>query len=67
MSGKIQKQLESLINKINQLDNHYYVLDNPIVSDEEYDQIYRQLKFWKKITLHLLILVLQPKGFQGGY
>ena len=33
----------NLVAKINQWDHEYYVLDNPSVSDAEYDQIFRQL------------------------
>lgn len=32
-----------LITQINQWDHEYYVLDNPSVSDAEYDQIFRKL------------------------
>ena len=66
MSGKIQKQLESLINRINQLDNQYYVLDNPIVSDEEYDQIYRQLKILEENNPSLIDPCSPTQRVSGG-
>ena len=36
-------ELNKLIEKINDLDYHYYTLDEPLVSDGEYDQIYNKL------------------------
>lgn len=36
-------ELKKLIEKINNLDYHYYTLDEPLVSDGEYDQIYNKL------------------------
>lgn len=39
---KIEK-LKNLIDKINELDYHYYTLDRPLVSDGEYDKIYDEL------------------------
>lgn len=35
-------ELNKLIEKINDLDYHYYTLDEPLVSDGEYDQIDRK-------------------------
>lgn len=39
-----QDQLQSLTERINRYAYHYYVLDNPLISDTEYDQLYRQLE-----------------------
>lgn len=39
----IKKEIESLREKINKHNYYYYVLDNPIVSDPEYDELMRQL------------------------
>lgn len=36
-------KLKNLIQRINELDYHYYTLDNPLVSDGEYDKIYDEL------------------------
>ncbi|MBD8500977.1 NAD-dependent DNA ligase LigA [Paenibacillus sp. CAU 1523] len=35
--------MEQLIAELNQYNYHYYTLDNPIVSDKEYDRIYDEL------------------------
>lgn len=43
MSDTIQNQLHSLKQKIAELNYAYYVLDNPIVSDAQYDELYQQL------------------------
>ena len=39
-----------LIEKINQLNYHYYTLDQPLVSDGEYDKIYQELVKLEKET-----------------
>jgi DNA ligase (NAD+) len=39
----IKKKIKELIEKINAFDYQYYVLDNPSVSDFEYDKIFRSL------------------------
>lgn len=36
-------KLKNLIEKINELDYHYYTLDSPLLSDGEYDKIYNEL------------------------
>ncbi len=40
----IKKQIEKLIAEINEHNYRYYVLDAPIVSDQEYDALFRELK-----------------------
>src|SRR5215471_17807201 len=41
---RIRKQVEDLRRKIREHDHAYYVLDNPIISDREYDRLMEQLK-----------------------
>lgn len=36
-------ELKKIIERINELDYHYYTLDKPLVSDGEYDKLYNQL------------------------
>lgn len=43
-SEAIVSQLAQLKKQIAQFDHAYYVLDNPEVSDAQYDELYRQLK-----------------------
>jgi len=43
MSDISQAHLENLKQRISELNNAYYVLDNPLVSDAQYDELYRQL------------------------
>ena len=43
MSDISQAQLENLKQRISELNNAYYVLDNPLVSDAQYDELYKQL------------------------
>jgi DNA ligase (NAD+) len=43
-SSNIEKQLSHLREQINEHNYQYYVLDNPIISDAEYDRLFQQLK-----------------------
>lgn len=43
-SADIQQQLEQLRNTINQHNYHYYVLDDPLLPDIEYDRLMRELQ-----------------------
>lgn len=36
-------KMRELVDKINRLNYHYYVLDDPIASDDEWDALYREL------------------------
>ncbi|OPY69216.1 MAG: DNA ligase [Syntrophorhabdaceae bacterium PtaU1.Bin034] len=40
----IKEEIEALVKDINYHNYRYYVLDSPVVSDEEYDRLYRRLK-----------------------
>ena len=40
----ILRQIQLLRAEINQHNTHYYVQDNPVVSDTEYDQLMRKLE-----------------------
>ena len=40
----IRKQIEKLIAEINEHNYRYYVLDAPVISDAEYDRLFRQLQ-----------------------
>ncbi len=39
----IKKEIESLVKEINYHNYRYYVLDSPVISDEEFDRLYRRL------------------------
>ncbi|WP_261378397.1 NAD-dependent DNA ligase LigA [Paenibacillus agilis] len=43
LSEPTQTRMEQLIAQLNQYNYHYYTLDNPIVSDKEYDRLYDEL------------------------
>ena len=43
MDVKDKIKIDELIDKINELNYHYYTLDEPIVSDGEYDKLYLSL------------------------
>jgi DNA ligase (NAD+) len=38
------EEMKKLIERLNQLNYHYYVLDDPIASDDEWDELYNKLK-----------------------
>ena len=38
------EKIKELIEKINELNYHYYTLDEPLVSDGEYDKLYDKLR-----------------------
>jgi len=40
----IKKEIEKLVKAINEHNYRYYVLDAPIIADEEYDRMFRKLK-----------------------
>ena len=40
---KIKNRIDELIKKINKASYEYYVLDNPTITDQEYDDIYMEL------------------------
>lgn len=40
----MEKRIEELVNNINEWNHEYYMLDNPSVSDQEYDSALRELK-----------------------
>lgn len=44
MSEQIKEQIESLKEKLQQYAYAYYVLDNPTITDSDYDQLYQQLQ-----------------------
>ena len=41
---EIKKKIEKLVKDLNYHSYRYYVLDSPVISDEEYDRLYRHLK-----------------------
>lgn len=40
----IKKEIEKLVHELNYHNYRYYVLDSPVISDEEYDMLLRRLK-----------------------
>lgn len=50
----IKKRMEELIKQINELNYHYYTLDEPLVDDKEYDKLYDELKSLEEKTGEIL-------------
>ena len=44
ISEEIKKEIERLVKDLNDHSYRYYVLDRPVISDSEYDRLYRRLK-----------------------
>ncbi len=58
---KSQKEYLERIEYLNTLSHHYYNLDDPIVSDAIYDELYQELKAYEEKTLIAFKLILLPK------
>jgi DNA ligase (NAD+) len=43
LSPEIKKEIERLVREINEHNYRYYVLDAPVISDAEYDELFRKL------------------------
>ena len=44
ISDNIKREIEKLVKELNYHSYRYYVLDSPVISDEEYDKLYSHLK-----------------------
>ena len=55
MNKKIKNTIESLVKKINYHNNQYYIHDNPIISDYEYDILLKELQILEKQYPDLII------------
>ena len=64
MDSKDKIKIDGLIDKINELNYHYYTLDEPIVSDGEYDKLYDELRNLEKSTGY--INIFSPTQRVGG-
>ncbi|WP_104713483.1 NAD-dependent DNA ligase LigA [Helicobacter cetorum] len=45
---KNQEEYLERIAYLNELSHHYYVLDDPLISDEDYDKLYKELKDYEE-------------------
>ncbi|RMG02101.1 MAG: NAD-dependent DNA ligase LigA [Nitrospirae bacterium] len=54
MDEKLRKEIEQLVKELNYHSYRYYVLDSPVISDEEYDRLYRRLKELEEKTGYVL-------------
>lgn len=60
----MREEISQLIEKINELNYHYYTLDEPLVSDGEYDKLYDKLK--KLENESGIVLDNSPTQIVGG-
>ena len=61
---KIREEIQELVDKLNNLDYHYYTLDAPLLSDGEYDKLYDKLVKLEKETG--IVLEDSPTNRVGG-
>lgn len=54
MSERIEKKIQQLREEINKYDYYYYVLAQPLISDEEYDKLYKELEKLESDNPHLI-------------
>ena len=50
----VNKHILSLRNQLEDHNYRYYVLDNPVISDHEYDRILRELEQLEKLRPNLI-------------
>ncbi|MFN3873223.1 MAG: NAD-dependent DNA ligase LigA [Ignavibacterium sp.] len=54
MNESVEKKIQKLREEINKHDYHYYVLAQPLISDEEYDRLYKELEKLEAENPHLI-------------
>lgn len=60
----MEKRIQELVKQLNDWNYHYYTLDEPVVSDAEYDRLYDELKILEKETG--IVLEDSPTQRVGG-
>src|SRR3989304_2023294 len=54
MPSHIEKRIEELREKIKEHDYNYYILTEPVISDEEYDKLMKELEKLEGANPHLI-------------
>jgi DNA ligase (NAD+) len=54
MEANIKKRLKQLQTELNEHNYRYYVLDNPTISDQQYDHLFRELQELEQQNPHLI-------------
>ena len=55
MESKIKEKIKNLTSQINEHNYAYYVLDQPSLSDAEYDNLFRELESLEKVNPELIL------------
>ncbi|MGG0814148.1 NAD-dependent DNA ligase LigA [Paenibacillus alvei] len=63
-NANAQTRMEQLVAELQRYNHHYYTLDNPVVSDKEYDKLYDELVALEKETG--IVLPDSPTQRVGG-
>ena len=53
-----KKRIEELVEELNRYSYEYYTLDNPSVTDREYDEKYDELRKLEEETKYVLLTLL---------
>ncbi|MBN2646772.1 MAG: NAD-dependent DNA ligase LigA [Thiotrichales bacterium] len=54
MTSNLQQQYQALCDQVNYHNHHYYVLDNPQISDAEFDELYQALAAFEQAHPQLI-------------
>ena len=60
---ELEKEYRKLVDTLNSYSKAYYVDDNPVVPDAEYDRLYRQLELIEQSKLKMKLLTCAQKDF----
>ena len=55
-----KERMDELVKIINEANHNYHVLDNPTITDQEYDKYLRELITLEMNILNILIQILRP-------
>ena len=55
MASQVEKRIEELREKIKEYDYNYYILAEPVIGDEEYDKLMKELENLEEKNPHLII------------
>lgn len=67
MTDDVQQQWLALVERINEYDYAYYVLDAPLVADADYDALMAQLKRLETQYPALQLPISPTQRVAGGY
>ena len=64
--GEARKRAEELRQEIEKHNYYYYVLDSPLITDEEYDALYRELVEIERRFPQIVTLIRRRSALEAG-